>query len=45
MKCGGINNAIKIYNRAENMDISNTMTVNDFPGLGITDISGWHEIL
>lgn len=95
MKCGGINNAIKIYNMAENMGIrcmmgcmmesrlgitaaasfaasrsnmikadldtmlcfekdsiiggacvvGNTITVNDSPGLGISDIIGWHEII
>ncbi|HEY8892045.1 MAG TPA: dipeptide epimerase [Clostridium sp.] len=94
MKCGGINNAIKIYNMAENMGIrcmmgcmlesrigitaatsfaasksnlvkadldtmlsfeeeiviggasitGNRITVNDSPGLGITDIIGWYEI-
>ena len=95
MKCGGINNAIKIYNMAENMGIrcmmgcmlesrigitaaasfaasrsnmikadldtmlcfekdsviggaaviGNKITVNDSPGLGISDIIGWQEIL
>jgi o-succinylbenzoate synthase len=95
MKCGGINNAIKIYNMAENMGIrcmmgcmlesrigitaaasfaasksnmikadldtmllfekdsiiggvsivGNTITINEAPGLGISDIIGWHEIL
>ncbi|MBU3213649.1 dipeptide epimerase [Clostridium estertheticum] len=94
MKCGGINNAIKIYNMAENMGIrcmmgcmlenrigitaaasfaasksnlvkadldtmlyfdkcaivggaaveGNTITINDSPGLGISDIIGWNEI-
>jgi len=95
MKCGGINNAIKIYNMAENMGIrcmmgcmlesrigitaaasfaasksnmiksdldtmlffeedaiigganitGNKITINDSPGLGISDLIGWHEIL
>jgi len=95
MKCGGINNAIKIYNMAENMGIKcmmgcmlesrigitaaasfaasksnlvkadldtmlffeknsiiggacimgNSITINDSPGLGISDIIGWHEII
>jgi o-succinylbenzoate synthase len=95
MKCGGINNAIKIYNMAENMGIrcmmgcmlesrigitaaasfaasrsnmvkadldtmlcfekdsviggasvvGNQITVNDALGLGISDITGWQEIL
>ena len=95
MKCGGINNAIKIYNMAENMGIrcmmgcmmesrigitaatsfaasksnlvkadldtmlffeknsiiggacitGNSISLNDSPGLGISDIIGWHEIL
>ena len=95
MKCGGINNAIKIYNMAENMGIKcmigcmlesrigitaaasfaasksnlikadldtmlffentsiiggacvigNSITINDSPGLGISDIIGWKEII
>lgn len=95
MKCGGINNAIKIYNLAENMGIrcmmgcmlesrigitaaasfavsrsnmikadldtmllfaqdsviggasirGNEIIINDSPGLGISDIIGWQEIL
>jgi len=95
MKCGGINNAIKIYNMAENMGIrcmmgcmlesrigitaaasfaasksnlvkadldtmllfendaviggacitGNRITINEAPGLGISDIIGWNEII
>lgn len=95
MKCGGINNAIKIYNMAENMGIrcmmgcmlesrigitaaasfaasksnmikadldtmllfekdsiiggasivGNTITINESPGLGISDLIGWYEVL
>ncbi|MGV8983268.1 dipeptide epimerase [Clostridium sp.] len=95
MKCGGINNAVKMYNMAENMGIrcmmgcmleskmgitaaasfaasksnlikadldtmlvfendtiiggasvvGNTISINDAPGLGISDIIGWHEII